>query len=125
VQVAVKYATDPIQISLLRDATALAPGGSSVARYHLDLDRSRDVDLRRELPATANVRSWPSICWWRRTSATASVRALGTLVAISLAGLTSPPWSLGRQRIHSNEHVTILMGPRVRSLSMPIIVRYK
>jgi hypothetical protein len=125
VQVAVEHATDPIQVGLLRDATASAPSGNSAARYHLDLDRSRHVDLRREPPATADVRSWPSICGWRRTSATASVRALGTLAAISPAGLTSPPWSLGRLRIHGNEHVTILMGHRVRLLSMPIIVRYR
>jgi hypothetical protein len=72
-----------------------------VARYRLDLDldRSRDVDLRRGLSATADIQSWPSTCGWMRASATASVRALGTLVAISPAGLTSPPWPLGRTRI--------------------------
>jgi hypothetical protein len=111
VQVAVEHAADPSQVGLLRDATASAPGGSSAARYRLDLDRSRDVDIRRDLPAIADVRSRPSTCGWRRASATAPLRALGALVAISLAGLTSPPLSLGRERIHRNEHVTILMRP--------------
>jgi len=83
--------THPSQLGLLRDATASAPGGSSVARYRLDLDRSRDVDLRRGLSATADIQSWPSTCGRMRMSATASVKALGTLVAISPAGLTSPP----------------------------------
>jgi len=96
VQVAVEHAADPSQVSLLRDVTASAPGGSSAARYRLDLDRSRDADIRRELPAIAEVRSWPSTRRWRRASATASVRALGALVAIGLAGLTSPPLPLGR-----------------------------
>jgi hypothetical protein len=111
VQVAVEHATDRSQVGLRRAATASAPGGSSAACCRLDLDRSRDVDRRQELLATADVRSWPSTCGWRRASAAASVRVLGIRVAISLAGLTSPAWSLGRERIHSNEHVTILKRP--------------
>jgi hypothetical protein len=91
VQVAIEHAADPSQVVLLRDVTAPAPGGSSAARYRLDFDRSRDVNIRRELPAIADVRSWPSICGWRRASATAPLRALGALVVISVAGLTSPP----------------------------------
>ena len=69
------------------------PGSNSVARYRLDLDldldldRFRDVDLGRELPVTTV--SWPNTCGRRRVSVTASVRALGILVAISLSGLTS------------------------------------
>jgi hypothetical protein len=65
------------------------PGSNSVARYRLDLDldRFRDVDLGRELPVTTV--SWPNTCGRRRASVTASVRALGILVAISLSGLTS------------------------------------